>query len=128
MKPETVTTEDAECAIAPVKNYDALHDDSEDAADAEAQRLSRTDSDQETIPAALVDRLCAGGNPVRTWREYRGMSPACLAMAADLPDHHLSSIESGNAPISPETLRRIANALRITVDDLAPVEDPSPLD
>lgn len=128
MKPETVTTEDAECAISPVENYEALHEDLEDAADAEAQRLSRADSDQETIPAALVDRLCSGDNPVRTWREYRGMSPACLAMAADMPNHHLSSIESGNAPISPKNLRRIANALRVTVDDLTPVEDPSPLD
>ena len=128
MKPETVTTEDAECAIAPVKDYDAPLEDLEDAADAEAQRLNRADSDQETIPATLVDRLCAGHNPVRAWREYRGMSLACLAMAADLPKHHLSGIESGNAPISPELLRRIANALRVTADDLAPVEDPSPLD
>ena len=128
MKLQTVTIEDAECAIVPLKDYDTLHDALEDAADAEALRLSRAATDQETIPAILVDRLCTGENPVLTWREYRGMSPAALAAAAGISDHQLSAIESGNTSGTPETLRRIADALQVTVEYLAPVENPSPLD
>ena len=45
MKLQTVKIEDAECAIAPLNDYDALHDDLEDAADALALRLSRAAPD-----------------------------------------------------------------------------------
>ena len=128
MKLQTVKIEDAECAIVPLKDYDALHDDLEDAADAEALRLSRAAPDQETIPASLVDRLCAGENSVLAWRDYRGMSPTVLASAVGVSDGELAAIESGNASVAPETLRRIAAALQVAEEDLVPAESPSPPD
>jgi len=45
-----------------------------------------------------------------------------LAKAADIPPPYLSQLESGIRAGSVETLRRIAKALRVTLDDLVPVE------
>ena len=40
--------------------------------------------DQEAIPDAVVGRLLDGENPVRVWREYRGLSLRSLAERAGI--------------------------------------------
>ncbi len=40
--------------------------------------------DAELIPWELSKRLSDGDNPIRVWREYRGMTQAALAEAADV--------------------------------------------
>ena len=104
----------ATCAIVPLKDYDALQEALEDAADAEALRLGRTD---EVIPMSMADRLYRE-NAVKVWRAYRGMTATELATAADISNSQLSAIESGDSSGSVAALRRIAKALDVTVDDL----------
>ena len=76
----------------------------------------------EYLPAEMLDRLLAGENPIKVWREHRRMKVVELAKAADIPPPYLSQLESGIRAGSVETLRRIAKALRVTLDDLVPVE------
>ena len=102
----------------PVRDYDQLRDALEDAADREALRQSRA-SGEELVPDALVDRL-GDGNPVRVWREYRGLTATALARRAKVSNAQLSAIENGAAIGSVQTLRDIADALSVTVDDLLP--------
>ena len=90
--------------------YQAL----EEAADAEALRLGRT---EETIPMSMADRLCRE-NAVKVWRTYRGITATELAAAADISNSQLSAIESGDSSGSVTTLQRIAEALEVSVDDL----------
>ena len=104
----------AACAIVPLKDYDALQEALEEAADAEALRLGRTD---EVIPMSMADRLYRE-NAVKVWRTYRGMTATELATAADISNSQLSAIESGDSSGSVAALRRIAKALDVTVDDL----------
>lgn len=76
----------------------------------------------EYLPAEMVDRLLAGENPIKVWREHRGMKAIELAKAVDIPPPYLSQLESGVRAGSVETLRRIAKALHVTIDDLVPME------
>lgn len=114
VKLQTIDIDGAACAIVPLKDYDALRDALEDAADAEAMRLGRA---EESVPMVMVDRLCHE-NPVRVWREYRQMTPAELAAAADIAIPQLATIESGDNSGSVLVLQRIAKALQVAVDDL----------
>ena len=118
MKLQTIEINGAPCAIVPIRDYDELRDALEDAADREALRQSRA-SGEELVPGALVDRL-GGGNPVRVWREYRGLTATALARRAKVSDAELSAIENGAVTGSVQALRDIADALGVTVDDLLP--------
>ena len=114
MKLQTVNIGGAACAIVPLKDYDALSEALEEAADAEAMRLGRA---EETIPMSMADRLHRE-NAVKVWRTHRGMTAAELAAAADVSNSQLSAIENGDGGGSVATLQRIAKALDVTVDDL----------
>ena len=114
MKLQTIDIGGVACAIVPLKDYDALGDALEEAADAEALRLGRAD---ETIPMSMADRLCRE-NAVKVWRTYRGMTATELAAASDISNSQLSAIESGDGSGSVAALQRIAKALDVTVDDL----------
>lgn len=114
MKLQTINIGGAACAIVPLKDYDALQEALEDAADAEALRLGRAD---EAIPMSMADRLYRD-NPVRVWREHRGMTATELAAAAEVSNSQLSAIENGESSGSVAALQRMANVLQVTVDDL----------
>jgi predicted transcriptional regulator len=70
--------------------------------------------DEETVPSALANRIFAGENPLRVWRQHRGLGQAELARRCELSQSYLSQLEVG---------RRIARVLGITLDDLAPAAD-----
>ena len=73
---------------------------------------------EEMVPADVVNALLDGGNPIRVWREHRGLSAKDLAKKAELAPAYLSQIESGKGEGTIATLRSIATALDVTVDDL----------
>ncbi len=76
--------------------------------------------EEELVPCDVVDRLLAGDNPVRVWRAHRGLSGRALARAADISPAYLSEIEHGRKTPGLATLRRLADALTVDLDDLAP--------
>ena len=59
-----------------------------------------------------------GKKPCAIWREYRELTQTALAEASGVNRFYLSEIESGKKPGSVEALKRIADALRIGLDDL----------
>lgn len=118
-KPQTVTLAGEEYAIVPLSEYEALRKSGdEDAMDAEIMRRVMADPRQEWIPADLVRRMACGEHPVRVWRDYRGMTASALAAAAGIAGSYLSAIENGKKPGSINALKRIANALDLSLDDL----------
>ena len=72
----------------------------------------------EMIPADFADRILDGESPVRVWREYRGLSIKQLAAGANISAAYLSQIEGGSRNGSLSTLRALAKALSLDVDDL----------
>jgi len=75
--------------------------------------------DDETFPFALVDRLLGGEPRLRVWREYRGLSLAALAESAEVPAEVVNDIEEGKYEGSIATLKALAKALGVGLDDLA---------
>jgi DNA-binding XRE family transcriptional regulator len=73
---------------------------------------------QETVPAEMVDRLIAGENPVKVWREYRDLSQRALAARAGLNFTYLSQIETGARRGPVKTMKKLAEALGVVLDDL----------
>ena len=72
----------------------------------------------ESFPMELVDRLLAGDNAVRVYRDHRGMTQKQLAGAAGINPLYLSQIERGVRTGSARTLAALAEALGVDVDDL----------
>jgi hypothetical protein len=73
---------------------------------------------EEVVPIAVADRLLAGENPIRVWREHRGMSLISLAEAAKLGKGYLSQLERGARQGPVATMQRLAAALRVDLDEL----------
>lgn len=75
----------------------------------------------ERFPHDFVVRLLSGEeNPVRVWRDYRGLSQKHLAEMAGMQQGYLSEIETGRKPGSLGAYRALAEALGCLVDDLLP--------
>lgn len=72
----------------------------------------------EAFPREVVDRLLAGQNPVKVYRNYRGLTQHQLAETVGINPVYLSQIERGERSGSAKTLAAIANALRVDLDDL----------
>jgi predicted transcriptional regulator len=72
----------------------------------------------EMIPGDIANRLLDGENPIRVWREHRGLSARELSGKTAISAAYLSELETGKKPGGIATLARIAGALRLTIDDL----------
>lgn len=107
--------------VLPEADYEALVAAAEDASDIATVRRFKerlTSGEEELVPAAIVDRLVAGENAIRVWREHRGLSASSLAEKAGIAQAFLSQIETGKRDGTVTTLKKIADALAVTVDDL----------
>jgi transcriptional regulator with XRE-family HTH domain len=56
---------------------------------------------------------------LRVFRNWRDLSQSALAEAAKVSRVQIADIEAGRATGSVTTLRKLADALRIALDDLA---------
>ncbi|MGA2581637.1 MAG: helix-turn-helix transcriptional regulator [Tepidisphaeraceae bacterium] len=74
---------------------------------------------EEAFPAEIAERLVAGENPIRVFREYRGLTQAQLAKSAKIARPYLAEIEAGKKEGSLSVLRAIAAALKLELDDIA---------
>ena len=72
----------------------------------------------ELIPAEFAERILDGESPVRVWREYRGISVRELAARAAISAAYLSQIEGGSRNGSLATMKALAAALSLELDDL----------
>ena len=120
-KPQVIVDEAGRPAYAviPWREYKRLVSVDNDTAvtDEELYDLAKT-AGGESFPAAVVDRLLAGENPIRVYRDHRGLTQKQLADAAGINPVYLSQIETGKRTGSTKTLVSLAHALDVEVDDL----------
>jgi DNA-binding XRE family transcriptional regulator len=108
---------DVQDAQRPAEAIDAL----EDMNHALATRLAQVETaNDEFIPDWVVERMHGGENPARMWRECRGVSIADAAAKARLDPREIEAIESGAGEPGLRVMKRLARALRVEVDALAP--------
>ena len=107
-------------------DYDALVERAELAEDIAAvdayQRKLQT-GEEEAIPEEFADRLIDGENPIRVYRELRGMSARELAEKTGISAAFLSEIENGKKEGGVATLKKIAQVLRVTTRPARPDQD-----
>ena len=111
-----------EMVTIPRDEYDRLRAAAEDLADLQTYdraKAALAAGEDELIPVDYVNRLLNGENPLRVYRDLRGMTQAVLGEKAGVGRVTVAEIETGRKQGSITTLRALANALGVTLDDLA---------
>lgn len=115
-----------ETVTIPKAEYDRLCALEEELADVQAALAVEAriaNGKEELIPAGVVDRLLDGEPPLRVWREFRNLTQAALARASGVNRVQIVEIEAGRGNGSVHTLRKLADALGVAVDDVIPASD-----
>ena len=109
-----------EWAVLPYETYQRMMEDSEmlqDIRDYDKAKKAIEDG-EELVPSEVAYAILDGKNPIRVWREYRGLTRQQLAGAAGISVPYISQIESGKRKGSTEVLSAIARALDLALDDI----------
>lgn len=115
---QKITTPGGETLVVlPVEEYERLLD-AADVAAADKVRAEVESGRDAMVPADVVKRIVGGENPVRVWRTHRGLSARDLAARTGLSAAYISEIESGKKEGSISAMKRIAEALKVDLDDL----------
>ena len=116
---QTITTPNGETLVVlPLSEYESLIDKADIAA-ADKIKADIAAGSDELIPSEIVNRLLDGENPVKVWRSHRGMTARELAAKAGISAPYLSEIEGGKKEGSLSAMKAIADALSVSLDDLA---------
>lgn|SRR3989338_11043030 len=121
-KPQIIDTpEGGKLVVLPLAEYEKLRAAARavtDVAAYDAAKRRLKAGEEELVPAEIVNRLLDGENPVRVWRSYREMTLAELSKAAGISQPYLSQIENGSRDGTVSTMRALADALGVDLDDL----------
>ena len=111
-----------EMVTIPREEYDRLRTAAEDLADLQAfdrAKAALAAGEDELIPLDFANRLLNGENALQVYRELRGMTQAALAEKAGVGRVLVAEIETGRKQGSVATLRALAKAIGVSLDDLA---------
>jgi ribosome-binding protein aMBF1 (putative translation factor) len=109
-------------AVLPLEDYEELLESADNSADVrvyDASRRRRGAGEDEAVPVGFAKRLIAGENPVRVWRELRGLPAKELAAKSGIKGPCLRQIETCKREGTFRVMARIADALGATLDDLS---------
>lgn len=114
-----------EYAVLPYDLYTQLVDDAEmlqDVRDYDEAKQAIADG-EELVPSSVVYAIIDGENPIKVWREYRGLTQHELAKTAVISPSYLSQIETGKRKGKTAVLQAIARSLNLTLDDVVHMSD-----
>lgn len=110
-----------EYAILPYDEYRSLLEKAEELDDIavfDGAVRELAEGRDELIPGEIVDRLLAGENAVRVWRQYRELTQAELAARVGLAQSYVAMVERGERSGSVQALRKMAAAVGVDLDAL----------
>jgi DNA-binding XRE family transcriptional regulator len=122
-KPQMITTESGEeLVVLTRRDYDAMRaragdEQAEDAMTARIVAEARARGDV-AIPVEVWQKIEAAPSPIGPLREWRGLTQEALAERAGISQAYLSLLESGKKGGHIATLRAIAEALGVSLDDV----------
>ena len=107
------------------KEFDALTEAAEHYADivAAVEAQKRREAGEEYVPAEVVEQLIAGENPLKVWRNYRGLSLAALGEMVGRQASFMGKLEKGVNEGGIKLWQALAKALDVDLDDLLPPLD-----
>jgi DNA-binding XRE family transcriptional regulator len=124
MNMQIIEIDGKKMAVLPIEEFRELVEaveDQDDVAVAAAADRRRAEG-EEYLPSSMVNRLIEGENALRVWREYREVSLTRLAEVSGVNKATVSQLENGKAFGRPATWRALADALKVTVDDILPID------
>lgn len=110
-----------EWAVLPYDVYVQLTDDAEmlqDIRDYDSVKTAIEQGKEELLPSEVTFALLDGENPIKVWREYRGLTQQQLAETVGISTPYLSQIETSKRTGTTEVLLAVAKALNVTLDDI----------
>jgi DNA-binding XRE family transcriptional regulator len=119
---ETITREGKKLALLPLKELKKLLADAEMLADIQAYdavKANIRNGHDEIIPFEITERRLARESPVKIWREYRGITQNALATDSGVTRTMIAAIESGHKTGSVATLKKLACALDVSLDQIS---------
>jgi DNA-binding XRE family transcriptional regulator len=111
-----------EWAILPYEEYLKLIEQAElleDIRDFDEISAAIERGDEELIPAEVVNAILDGRNPIKVWREFRGLTQQQLANIVRISKPYLSQIEAGKRAGTTDVLAAIAKALDVSLEQVA---------
>ena len=114
-----------EWAILPYEEYLQLIEQAElleDIRDFDEISAAIERGDEELIPAEVVNAILDGKNPIKVWREYRGLTQQQLADMVGISKPYLSQIETGKRTGTTDVLSTIAKALDVSLEQVTGAE------
>jgi len=121
MSAQFIEIEGKQVVVIPADDYRVLLEKAEmldDVAAYDRAKDALAAGDEELVPAAIVNAILDGENPVRVWRQHRGMSQVQLAEAADISQAYLAQIETRKREGTLGLYRSLADAIGVDLDDL----------
>ena len=106
-------------AVVPYEEYIELVEKAEllqDIQDYDSAKAALERGEEELVPAEVLYAIMDGGNPIKIWRGYRGMTQQTLAEQVGISVPYLSQLETEKRKGSLEVIAGIAKALDVSVD------------
>jgi DNA-binding XRE family transcriptional regulator len=109
-----------EWAVIPYEEYQRLLEEAEMLQDIQAYDEAKLSvaGGEELVPSEVTYAILDGENPIRVWREYRGLTQQQVAEKAGISKPYLSQLETGQRKGTTEVLSAIARALDVSLEDL----------
>jgi DNA-binding XRE family transcriptional regulator len=110
-----------EWAVLPYDAYIQLVEKAEmaqDVQDYDSAKATLEHGEDELIPSEVIYAILDGANPIKTWREYRGMSQQEMAKKVGISVPYLSQLETNKRKGSLDVLSAISKALNVSLDHL----------
>ena len=116
MNVETVERQGMEYVLVPREQYNRLLEDAEMLRDIREFREAKA-ADEETYSSEVINRLILNEeNPIRVYRDHRGLTQQQLADKCGIQRAYLAEIETGRKSGSIKTLKTIAAALEVDLN------------
>ena len=109
-----------EYAVVPMELFARLMRAAESLDDVALFDAVKAADDGFRVPGAVAHAILDGTHPVKAWREYRGFTQDTLAEKAGISKAYLSQIETGKRTGVAKTLKALASALGVTLNELQP--------
>lgn len=107
-----------EWAIIPYSDYLELLTDHDSNEQINIFKKKLSGGQEELVPMEFVNRIVAGENPIKVYREFRNLPLSKLAKKANLSVSYLSQLEHNERKGSANSLKSIAEALNVTINDI----------
>jgi DNA-binding XRE family transcriptional regulator len=105
-------------AVIPIEVFNRMAAYAENAEDVALFDAARAADDGLRIPSAVANAILDGAHPVKVWREHRGFTQDVLSAQAGVSKAYLCQIETGKRQGALKTLRALARALNVPLDEL----------